>query len=268
MSTYAIGDVQGCYSALQQLLEQIKFEPRHDRLCFVGDLVNRGPDSLSVLRFVKGLGQSATTLFGNHDLHLLAVSEDIVPKRPKDTFDDVLLAYDRDELLGWLRQQHLLYREHNVLLVHAGLLPQWTADEALDLARQAEHALRSDEYPGFLRTLYQQNLPAQWSTDLTPPLSLAVATLALTRLRICSADGTMKLDFTGPLEDIPDGFMPWFNVPSRKSRETSIICGHWAALGLHVRSNLAVLDAGCVYGRRLAALRLEDRQTFEVHCDG
>jgi bis(5'-nucleosyl)-tetraphosphatase (symmetrical) len=268
MSTYAIGDIQGCFSALQRLLEQIKFDPGCDRLWFAGDLVNRGADSLSVLRFIKGLGQSATTVLGNHDLHLLAVSEGIVSKRSKDTFDDVLLAHDRDELLGWLRQQHLLYREESFLLVHAGLLPQWTADEALDLAQQAERVLRSDEYPGFLRTLYQQNLPGQWSTQLTPPLSLAVATLALTRLRICSTDGTMKLDFTGPLEDIPEGFMPWFNIPSRKSRDVSVICGHWAALGLHVRPHVIVLDAGCVYGRRLAAIRLEDRQISEVACDG
>jgi bis(5'-nucleosyl)-tetraphosphatase (symmetrical) len=266
MATYAIGDIQGCYSALRRLVDQIKFDPGGDTVWFTGDLVNRGPESLEVLHFVKGLGSRAITVLGNHDLYLLAVAEGIAPKRAKDTFDDVLLSSDREELLAWLRRQPLLHDAAPFTMVHAGLLPQWSTSVAIELAREAERALRSDDYPGFLRALYQPQLPRRWADDLIGPVRLAVATAAFTRLRICSSDGTMELSYTGPLETVPKGLHPWWAIPNRKNADRTLICGHWAALGFHVRAGLIALDGGCVWGRHLVAVRLEDRQSFRVDC--
>lgn len=279
MATYAIGDVQGCFSALQQLLEQIHFDPARDRLWFVGDLVNRGPDSVSVLRYVKKLGRAswlrflkrlgraAVTVLGNHDLHLLAVANGCRPARSKDTFHDVLDAPDRDELLAWLRNQPLLHRENNFLLVHAGLLPQWTVSQAETFAREAEQVLRSTKNRAFLRSLYQDE-PDRWSEKLTGMDRLTVATKVFTRLRVCSATGKVDWTFTGPPDQAPDGYLPWFEVPNRRSADTTIIYGHWAAMGLRIRDNLLALDGGCVWGRQLVAVRLEDRQVFQISCDG
>ncbi|MGH7251327.1 MAG: symmetrical bis(5'-nucleosyl)-tetraphosphatase [Nitrospiraceae bacterium] len=279
MAIYAIGDIQGCFAALQKLLDQIRFDPSRDRLWFVGDLVNRGPDSVSVLRYVKKqgrasllrflkrLGRAAVTVLGNHDLHLLAVANGCRPARPKDTFHDVLDAPDRDELLAWLRNQPLLYRENNFLLVHAGLLPQWTVCEAETFARDAEKALRSTKYRAFLRSLYQDE-PGRWSEKLTGMDRLSVVTKVLTRIRVCTETGKVDWTFTGTPDQAPDGYLPWFQVPSRRSAETTIICGHWAAMGLRVHDNLLALDGGCVWGRQLVAVRLEDRQVFHVSCDG
>ena len=266
MAIYAIGDVQGCFSALQKLLDQIRFDPAKDRLWFVGDLVNRGPNSLSVLRYVKGLGASAVTVLGNHDLHLLAVAAGCAPGRTKDTFQDVLTSPDRDELLRWLRHQRLLYQEKGVVLVHAGLLPQWTVHRTVELSREVEEVLRSDEYQEFLR-LHYKNDYSQWSDDLTGMTRLSVITNAVTKLRVCSPQGEMALSFTGPLEAVPKGFFPWFQVPERKSSGATIICGHWAALGLHMEDNVIALDGGCVYGRQLVAVRLDDRKEFQVSCE-
>ncbi|HKW86449.1 MAG TPA: symmetrical bis(5'-nucleosyl)-tetraphosphatase [Nitrospiraceae bacterium] len=265
MAIYAIGDVQGCFSALQKLLDQICFDPAKDRLWFVGDLVNRGPNSLSVLRYVRGLGASAVTVLGNHDLHLLAVAAGCAPGRTKDTFQDVLTAPDCDELLRWLRHQHLLYQEKGVVLVHAGLLPQWTVLQAVELSREVEEVLRSAEYQEFLR-LHYKNDYSQWSDDLTGMTRLSVITNALTKLRVCSPQGDMALSFTGPLEAVPNGLFPWFQVPERKNSGATIICGHWAALGLHMKDNVIALDGGCVYGRQLVAVHLDDRQVFQVSC--
>jgi bis(5'-nucleosyl)-tetraphosphatase (symmetrical) len=266
MATYAIGDVQGCFDGLQRLVERIRFDPADDRLWFVGDLVNRGPKSLAVLRFVKGLGPRALTVLGNHELHLLAVSEGIREHRQKDTFGDVLKAADREELLEWLRHRPLLHMEEGYVLVHAGLLPQWTVPRAREFAREVEGALRSDEYPGLLRSLYQHGLPLRWSDDLPGPARLTATALALTRLRTLTTDGTIDLSYSGPLETLPRGLQPWFDVPDRKSRDATVLCGHWAALDLRVRPDLLAIDGGCVYGRRLIAARLEDRQIFEVPC--
>jgi bis(5'-nucleosyl)-tetraphosphatase (symmetrical) len=267
MATYAIGDVQGCFSALTTLLEQIRFDPAGDRLWFVGDLVNRGPDSVSVLRHVKGLGKAAVTVLGNHDLHLLAVANGCRPARSKDTFHDVLDAPDRDELLAWLRNQPLMYRENNFLLVHAGLLPQWTVSQAETFARDAEQALRSKDYRDLLWSLYQDR-PRRWSQKLTGMSRLTLITKILTRLRVCSATGRIDWAFTGPPDQAPDGYLPWFDFPNRGSAEATVVCGHWAAMGLQVRDNLLALDGGCVWGRQLVAVRLEDRQVFQVSCDG
>ncbi len=264
MATYAIGDIQGCFAALQRLIETIRFDPIQDRLWFVGDLVNRGPDSLSVLRYVKGLGQAAVMVLGNHDLHLLAVAAGIIPLRHKDTLQAILAAPDRKDLLAWLRQQPLLHWDNGFVLVHAGLLPQWTIGTAEALAREVEQALRTEDYRTFLRALSEDRHPSRWSDDLTGTERLGVIAQALTRLRVCTEEGTMDLSFTGPPEQAPIGLLPWFQVPSRKSAETMIICGHWAALGLHMQDGLLALDSGYVYGRHLTAIRLEDRQVFQV----
>lgn len=267
MAIYAVGDVQGCFSALLNLTAQIRFDQAKDTLWFVGDLVNRGPDSLSVLRYVKGLGPSAVVVLGNHDLHLLAVAGGCASPRRMDTFQDVLRAPDRDELLFWLRHRPLIHREHGLLLVHAGLLPQWTATQAVELAQQAEQVLRTDDYRIFLRLLFG-TARCQWSDDLTGVARLAAITQGLTRLRICTPDGQMEFAYKGPPDWAPNGFSPWFDIPGRKSAGDTIICGHWAAMGVRIQDNLLALDGGCVWGRELFAVRLEDRQIYRVACTG
>ncbi|MGH7165887.1 MAG: symmetrical bis(5'-nucleosyl)-tetraphosphatase [Nitrospiraceae bacterium] len=267
MAIYAVGDVQGCFSALLKLTAQIRFGQAKDRLWFVGDLVNRGPDSLSVLRYVKGLGPSAVVVLGNHDLHLLAVAGGCASPRRTDTFQDVLSAPDRHELLFWLRHRPLIHREQGLLLVHAGLLPQWTATQAVELAQQAEQVLRTDDYRILLRVLFG-TARCQWSDDLTGMTRLAAITHAMTRLRVCSAEGAIEFSYKGPPDHAPTGSLPWFQVPARKSAGDTIICGHWAAMGLRLQDNLLALDGGCVWGRQLVAVRLEDRQIFHVSCAG
>ena len=265
MSTYAIGDVQGCYDQLQRLLETIAFDPARDRLWFVGDLVNRGPQSLQTLRFVKTLGASAVTVLGNHDLHLLAVAAGIGKIHRGDTLDGILAAPDRDELMNWLRHRRMMHAENGYAMVHGGLLPQWTVAQALALGREVETALRGSDHREFLRHMYG-NEPARWSDDLAGYDRLRVIVNAMTRLRLCSADGTMEFSHKTGLERLPAGYMPWYDVPDRASRDTPLITGHWAALGLVVRADLLALDTGCVWGRRLTALRLEDRRVFQCDC--
>jgi bis(5'-nucleosyl)-tetraphosphatase (symmetrical) len=266
MSTYAIGDIQGCYNELRQLLEEIRFDSAQDRLWFVGDLVNRGPGSLQVLRFVKGLGDSAITVLGNHDLHLLAVAEGAAGLHHSDTLDEVLKAPDRDGLLYWLRQQRLLHAEGNYVLVHAGLLPQWSVETAEGLAREVENVLRGNDYAEFFARMYGNN-PHGWSDDLDGIKRLRVITNAFTRLRICDAQGEMEFKFKGEVEKIPAGYMPWFEVPGRMSQEATVIFGHWSALGLKVTPNAIALDTGCLWGGPMTAFRLEDRQLFQVNCN-
>jgi len=266
MATYAIGDVQGCYASLQQLTQAVRFNPQQDRLWFAGDLVNRGPRSLHVLRYIKKLGRAAITVLGNHDLFLLAVAAGLTTLRRGDTLAQVLDAPDCNELIAWLRQQPLLYREGEFVLVHAGLLPQWTVDEAQHLAEEAETALRGDQFIATLRALHPSD-HLQWAPDLAGPIRFATITKALTRLRTCSGDGVMESSFSGPPELTPHGFRPWFDIATRKNAIATIICGHWAALGLHLKQNLLVLDSGCVYGRQLTAVRLEDRKIFQAACD-
>lgn len=263
MAIYAVGDVQGCWSALRQLIQLIAFDPGRDQLWFVGDLVNRGPESAAVLRFVKGLGDAGIAVLGNHELHLLAVADGCVPIRRKDTFQDVMEASDRDDLLAWLRRRPLVHADRGYLLVHAGLLPQWTSRQAVGLAREGERALRAGSDYAFLATLGQHDLLA-WSDDLPAAARLRLAIQAFTRLRVCTREGEPDHSFTGPPSEAPEGLMPWFDVPGRRSDDSTIVFGHWAALGLHLRDNLLGLDSGCVYGRRLTAVRLEDRQLFQV----
>ena len=265
MATYAVGDIQGCYSELQQMLEQIRFDPVADKLWLVGDLVNRGPDSLQVLRLVKSLGDNAVTVLGNHDLHLLAVAEGAAELHRSDTLDEILNAPDRDELLFWLRQQRMLYTEGDYVLVHAGLLPQWSIKQAAGLAREVESALRGADYTTFFARMYG-NAPHNWEDDLGGYKRLRVITNAFTRMRICTLRGEMEFKFKGEVEKIPEGYMPWFEVPERKSREATVIFGHWSALGLKLLPNVIALDTGCLWGGPMTAIRLEDRQLFQVSC--
>ncbi|MFM8552881.1 MAG: symmetrical bis(5'-nucleosyl)-tetraphosphatase [Nitrospiraceae bacterium] len=269
MATYAIGDIQGCFAPLQELVEQIRFDPARDQLWFVGDLVNRGPDSLSVLRYIKGLGLAAVTELGNHDLHLLAIDAGVTKPGKKDTVQEVLQAPDRDELLLWLRHRPLVHMADGHVLLHAGLLPQWTVVQIRQLAQEVEAMLRSSRYPEFLSYLYEVGYrenhgPSRWNDSLAGRERLGVIANALTKLRVCSAEGAMWLSHKGTPQSAPPGLIPWFQVPDRKSIEVTVVCGHWAALGLHIQANLLLLDSGYVWGQQLTAVRLEDRQIFQV----
>lgn len=265
MATYAVGDLQGCLRPLLDLISVIEFDPQKDRLWFTGDLVNRGPESLEALRFVKSLGDRAVTVLGNHDLHLLALAGGFVRPREDDTLAPVLAADDRDELLAWLRTRPLLYREGEYLLVHAGLLPAWTASEAADLAAEVEQQLQGEKYEGFLSQLYGSR-PERWEDSLAGMDRLRVIVNAMTRLRFCSAEGVMDFKTKGTIAQAPSGYMPWFDVPQRRSQGANIVFGHWSALGLMLRPNLLALDTGCVWGGHLTVVRLEDRQTFQCVC--
>lgn len=267
MATYAIGDVQGCYDQLQRLLDKVVFEPTRDTLWFVGDLVNRGPQSLQVLRFVKSLGDRAITVLGNHDLHLLAVAEGVKKPHRGDTLDEILDAPDRDELLGWLRHRKMMHAESGHAMVHAGLLPQWSIARALELAHEVEAALRGADYHQLMRHLYG-NEPARWQDTLSGHDRTRVIINAMTRMRLCSAEGAMEFSHKTGLEHLPPGFMPWYEAPGRASMDTTVIFGHWAALGLVSRRNVLAIDTGCVWGRSLSALRLEDRQIMQCDCSG
>ena len=265
MAIYAVGDLQGCLAPLKRLLDNVNFDATADRLWFVGDLVNRGPDSLATLRLVKSLGDRAEVVLGNHDLHLLTVAAGFVKAHRGDTLNDILQAPDRDELLTWLRHRPLLHRASGFTMIHAGLLPDWSIAQAQALAREVEAALRGPDYLEFLANMYG-NSPDRWRDDLSGWDRMRVITNAFTRLRICTPAGTMEFTHKGELADIPSGFMPWYQVPGRNSADETIICGHWSALGLRLESNLLALDTGCLWGRCLSAVRLEDRTLFQVDC--
>jgi bis(5'-nucleosyl)-tetraphosphatase (symmetrical) len=261
-----VGDIQGCHSELVQLLDRINFDQATDRLWLVGDLVNRGPGSLEVLRLVKSLGDGAITVLGNHDLHLLAVAEGAAELHRTDTLDEILNAPDRDELLHWLRNQRLLHAQDGCVLVHAGLLPQWSVAQAASLAREAEAALRGDDYAIFMKRMYG-NTPDHWDDSLTGYKRLRVIVNAFTRIRICTNAGEMEFRFKGEVEKIPAGYQPWFDIPERASSDATVIFGHWSALGLKLTPNVIALDTGCLWGGPMTAIRLEDRRLFQVNCN-
>ncbi len=265
MATYAIGDVQGCLSSLERLLDEIHFSPGRDRIWLLGDLVSRGADSAGVLRRLQTLGSAAAAVLGNHDLRFLAYAEGCVPARPKDTFLDIVRAPDRDELIHWLSRQPLIHQEGRFLMVHAGLLPQWTVPKAIGLAREVEDALRGQARRDLLSLLHSAESP-QWDHAPGGFERLQVIVSVLTRIRICTADGIVAWPFTGPPASAPPGFHPWFEVPGRKSQDAVIVCGHWAALGLRRTGSVVALDTGCVWGRALTAFRLEDGAVFQVSC--
>lgn len=266
MSTYAIGDLQGCFLTLQALLAKIKFDANSDRLWFVGDLVNRGAGSLECLRFVKSLATGAVVVLGNHDLHLLAIAEGIATTKALDTLDEILHASDRNELLNWLRKQKLLHVEGKFAMVHAGLLPQWSWNQSLDLASEVEAMLRGKHYRHFLENMYGNN-PDEWRDDLDGDTRLRVILNAMTRMRAITADSRMNLKFKSGLAEMPKDLQPWFMVPHARGDDITVLAGHWSALGLHVAQNtpnFIGLDSGCVWGRELTAMRLEDREIFQV----
>jgi bis(5'-nucleosyl)-tetraphosphatase (symmetrical) len=258
VAVYAIGDVQGCFAALSALLDKLHFDPSRDRLLFVGDLVNRGPDSLATLRFVRDLGERAVTVLGNHDLHLLAVAAGKAKPKRRDTLAEVLAAPDRDALLDWLRQRPLLHHDAALgyTLVHAGLLPQWSLTLAERCAREAEEVLRGPRCTAFFAHMYG-NLPDHWNENLHGDDRLRVIVNGFTRLRYCDLEGAMDLHQKGALGTQPPDLLPWFRVPQRRAAGLRVVFGHWSALGLYQGDNVLALDSGCVWGGRLAAVRLD-----------
>jgi bis(5'-nucleosyl)-tetraphosphatase (symmetrical) len=260
MAVWAIGDLQGCLEPFQRLLERIGFDERRDTVWLTGDLVNRGPDSLGTLRYVRALGDRAITVLGNHDLHLLAVAaNDGRGLRAGDTLQEILNAPDRDELLDWLSTRPLFHHDPalRTALVHAGLPAEWTIADAHQRAAEVSRALRTDGR-GFYAQMYG-NEPDHWSTDLTLTERLRFTVNCLTRLRMIDSHGKAVFKFKLHPRLAPKGSMPWFNVPGRRSRRTRIIFGHWSTLGLHEGNGVVGLDTGCVWGRELTAYRLDQR---------
>ncbi len=269
MAVYAVGDVQGCFAALQQLLADINFRPSADRLWFTGDLVNRGPQSADVMRFVMSLGETAISVLGNHDLHLLAVAAGKAKLRRQDTIADVLQSEDCKALLDWLRQRPLLHHdaELGLTLVHAGLLPQWDLQRAMGVAREVETVLRGPDADEFFVHMYG-NQPRLWREDLAGWDRLRVIVNAFTRLRYCDRKGRMDLSPTGPPGSQPKHLLPWFQLPDRRTKPLTIIFGHWSTLGVWHKDGVIGLDTGCVWGRALTAVRLDDgrRDFFQTRC--
>ncbi len=260
MATYVIGDVHGCFDSLQALWPRLGFDPRRDHLWLVGDLVNRGPCSLEVLRWAQELseqlGDRMQVVLGNHDLHLLAMHDGYARNRRKDTLDAVLAAPDRQELIAWLANQPLAHRDGGVLLVHAGLLPHWTPADAERIARGLEATIR---VPERRRPLIDRALELPGNSPWHGPRADLSALVAL---RVCTAKGEL-CKFKGPPEKVPAGCWPWFRVPGRRSWDATVVFGHWGALGLHVEPGVIGLDSGCFWGNCLSAIRLEDRAIFQ-----
>lgn len=267
MATYAIGDIQGCFTALQQLLAGIDFNPQQDRLWLAGDLVNRGPQSLEVLRWAMELDDRVVVVLGNHDLNLLALAVGGGKSSKRDTLTEIFKAPDRERLLTWLRQQKLFHVGEGYAMVHAGLLPNWTVAHAHRLAQEVEWALQDRHYAQFLCDLYG-SAPKRWRDNLEGIERLRVVVNAMTRMRLLSRDGAMDLSFKGELKDAPADLLPWFAAPGRLSSDIPLVCGHWSALGLHMQENILAIDTGCLWGKALTAVRLEDRQVFQLSCCG
>jgi len=271
MSIYAIGDVQGCYDQLRHLLDQICFNPEKDKLWFAGDLVNRGPDSLKVLRFVKGLGSRAVTVLGNHDLHLLALSQHVDKhKDPKHTLDQILNAPDREELLHWLRHRPLMHysKKRNFSIIHAGLPPQWDIPTALEHAAELESVLQGDGFHDFCQQMYG-NLPDRWDPELEGMERLRFITNCFTRLRFCTADGSLSLKESGAPGTQDPSLTPWYAMQERASSNSRILFGHWSTLGYGRHNNTWSLDSGCLWGGSLTALRIRKKkepELFQLNC--
>lgn len=260
MALYLIGDVQGCDAALQRLLDTLAFSPSRDTIFVLGDLVNRGPDSAAVLRRLMGYGNAARCLLGNHDLHLLAVAHGVHRPKRKDTLDGVLKAPDRQAMLHWLRQQRMAMLEildnQALLMVHAGVLPAWTASKTIALAQEVEAVLQSDDAGDFFHAMYG-DAPVAWSDALTGADRIRVIVNALTRLRFCTAEGAMEFETKDSANAAPAGYMPWFTVPGRKTASITVAFGHWSTLGWLGRTDVLAMDTGCVWGGSLSALRVE-----------
>nr|WP_066731888.1 symmetrical bis(5'-nucleosyl)-tetraphosphatase [Cupriavidus sp. D384] len=263
---YAIGDLQGCALSLDALLgcPELADVP----LRFVGDLVNRGPDSLGTLRRMRSLGNRAKCVLGNHDIHLLAVAAGVRKLGRRDTIQDILGAPDREELLDWLRHIPLAREENGFLLVHAGVLPQWSVEQTLDLASEVEKLLRGPNWRTRIRDIFG-NEPVRWKDSLKGDDRLRVIVNALTRLRFCTEMGDMEFSFSGPPADAPVNYLPWFDVPGRQATDATVVCGHWSALGLMLRPDVIALDTGCVWAGQLSAVSLDvpkNRKLVQVNC--
>jgi len=273
MKTFAIGDLQGCMHEAALLLDRIAQENDGDAdraIVFVGDLVNRGPDSLGALRRVMALCESSggqvAALLGNHDLHLLAVAAGVQSASRGDTFDEILAAPDRDALLDWLRARPLAIRRGAHLLLHAGVLPEWSAAQTVALSGEVEAALQGPRWRDFLATMYG-NTPARWDESLQGDARLRCIVNALTRMRFCTLDGTMVFGHKeGAGAPEGSGLVPWFELPQRRTRDVTVVFGHWSALGLLMRDDVIGLDSGCVWGGKLSAVCLEDRRLLQVDC--
>ena len=270
MALYLIGDVQGCNAALGKMLEKLEFSPSRDTLFLLGDLVNRGPDNLGVLRRLMALGSSAQCLLGNHDLHLLAIHLGVHRLKPGDTVNDILQAPDRTQLMYWLRHQSLALQEGSVLMVHAGVLPAWSASQTMQLAAEVQAVLQSDDWEAFMPQMYG-NLPARWDDQLQGIERLRVIVNALTRLRFCTPDGEMEFVHHRGVDETPAGYLPWFDVPGRQTASSTVAFGHWSALKAMHRHDVIELDTGCVWGGCLSALQLDasglgQHQRLHVEC--
>ncbi len=270
MSTYAIGDLQGCFSELNELLDVINFNSTNDQLWFVGDIINRGPESLACLRFVKSLGDTARIVLGNHDLHLLAVANDVCKPHKKDTLDDILNADDSEELLNWMRHLPLLVNDNelNFVMVHAGLPPQWTLKETEEFAQETEVLLRSDHFNDFMKYLYGDE-PDEWAESLKGYDRHRYIINALTRIRYCYADGRLNLRAKNAPGKEESYLIPWYSLPNRQTNKNKIIFGHWSTVHLgDVKDfkvfNVYPLDTGCLWGGDMTAMRLEDEKKFSV----
>ncbi|MGH8801088.1 MAG: symmetrical bis(5'-nucleosyl)-tetraphosphatase [Casimicrobiaceae bacterium] len=263
MALYAIGDIQGCHAEFCDLLSLVGFSTQHDRLWLVGDLVNRGPASLAVLREVIALDACATTVLGNHDFHLLTVAAGYRRAHRGDTLAEILEAPDRELLLHWLTQRPLAVAEDGWLMVHAGVLPQWSCADVLALAHEVEAVLAGDDADAFLRVLYGDE-PAIWSDDLDGYDRLRTIVNALTRLRFCTEGGHMEFREKRGAAFAPEGHAAWFLHGNRRTADVHVVCGHWSTLGLTLAPNVAMLDSGCLWGGALTALRLDDLHVFQV----
>jgi bis(5'-nucleosyl)-tetraphosphatase (symmetrical) len=270
MAVYLIGDIQGCSEPLERLLRKLDFSPSRDTLFVLGDLVNRGPDSAGVLRRLMALGNSVQCVLGNHDLHALAVFTGVRHSSRMDTLQDLLHAPDRDTLLDWLRHQHMALHAHGMLMVHAGVLPQWSTAQTLRLAAEVEAVLQGPDWQDFLRQMYG-NQPAAWDDALVGIERLRVTVNALTRLRFCTAQGVMEFETKDSALAAPEGCMPWFDVPGRQTAQEVVAFGHWSTLGWLNRSDVWALDSGCVWGGCLSALALNPKHQqhtlIQVHCE-
>ncbi|MBO9688814.1 symmetrical bis(5'-nucleosyl)-tetraphosphatase [Roseateles chitosanitabidus] len=260
---YLIGDLQGCCDALARLLEKIDFSPSRDRLYLLGDLVNRGPDSLTTLRRLQSLGDAAQCLLGNHDLHLLAMAAGVRAPHKGDTLTPILNAPDREALLDWLRHQRLAIRSQGWLMVHAGVVPQWDADQTLALADEVHALLSGPDLADFLPQMYG-NEPDRWRDDLAGVERLRFIINVLTRIRFCNGKGKLDFKTKEGLGTAPEGYLPWFEVPGRRTAGQPIAFGHWSTLGLVQRPDLLALDTGCVWGGELTAARVADGQVQEI----
>ena len=265
MATYAIGDIQGCFGPFMTLLRQIDFQPGRDTLWLTGDLVNRGPESLQVLRWVFEHQDCVQTVLGNHDLHLLAVAEGYGKLRSDDTLAAILDAADCKVLLDWLRCQPLMIYEQGHAMVHAGLLPGWSIKKALRLAEEVEAELSGNNHRAFFARLYG-NKPVRWSDELKGMDRLRLIVNVMTRMRFINDDNELDLAYKGERERAPANLRPWFEAPARRSAGTPIVCGHWSALGLFISDDVLAIDSGCLWGGSLTALRLEDHAVFSLPC--